>query len=182
ELRGGICDRRRLKRFALSSTYISYRHMECPDLGTDWAGHMIYPLQPEHPLGSNILQRNEFFSQRALEVVGECYSQREVPDQLIHVSCTGYAAPSAPQLFFSRHERGPGITHAYHMGCYASLPAVRMGRGLVLDGDQSVDILHNEMCSLHLNPSDHRPEQLVVQTLFGDGHICYRLSMEEKGF
>jgi predicted naringenin-chalcone synthase len=32
------------------------------------------------------------------------------------------------------------------------------------------------MCTLHFDPSLHAAEQLVVQSLFADGHIAYRLS------
>jgi predicted naringenin-chalcone synthase len=39
-----------------------------------------------------------------------------------------------------------------------------------------VDIAHTEFCTLHLDPSDHSPEKLVVQSLFGDGHMRYSLS------
>jgi predicted naringenin-chalcone synthase len=35
------------------------------------------------------------------------------------------------------------------------------------------DIVHTELCSLHLDPSDHAIEQLVVQSLFADGFIRY---------
>jgi len=37
------------------------------------------------------------------------------------------------------------------------------------------------MCSLHLRPEVHTPEQMVVQTLFADGHIKYVISDEKKG-
>lgn len=36
-----------------------------------------------------------------------------------------------------------------------------------------VDILHTEVCSLHVQAHDHSPEQLVVQSLFADGFIVY---------
>jgi predicted naringenin-chalcone synthase len=36
-----------------------------------------------------------------------------------------------------------------------------------------VDIVHSEICTLHMHPADHSPEQLVVQSLFADGHIRY---------
>jgi predicted naringenin-chalcone synthase len=57
------------------------------------------------------------------------------------------------------------------MGCYASLPALRMARG-----NLDADILHTELCTLHFDPANHDPEQLVVQSLFADGMIRYRVS------
>jgi predicted naringenin-chalcone synthase len=38
-----------------------------------------------------------------------------------------------------------------------------------------VDIVHTELCSLHLDPSDHSVEQFVVQSLFADGFIRYAM-------
>lgn len=182
ELTGGDCDKRRLHRFALNEKQISHRYMECPDSGSDWNTNIIYRMTKEKPLGVDIKKRNEFFSSRALEVMEEAYENESPPDHLIHVTCTGYVAPSAPQLYFSGKHKAPAITHAYHMGCYASLPSVRMANSLALSENKKVDIVHNEMCSLHLNPNNHIPEQMVVQTLFADGHIRYQVSQEKKGF
>jgi predicted naringenin-chalcone synthase len=44
-----------------------------------------------------------------------------------------------------------------------------------------VDIAHTETCTLHLDPSQHVPEQLVVQSLFSDGHIRYSVRPDDGG-
>jgi predicted naringenin-chalcone synthase len=44
-----------------------------------------------------------------------------------------------------------------------------------------VDIVHTETCTLHLDPSRHEPEQLVVQSLFSDGHIRYSARADDGG-
>jgi predicted naringenin-chalcone synthase len=44
-----------------------------------------------------------------------------------------------------------------------------------------VDVVHTELCSLHLDPSDHRIEQIVVQSLFADGLIRYALVPDDGG-
>lgn len=181
-LLGESCDKRRLRKFALNNSYISQRYMECPDESTDWENHHIYRIVPNSPRGIEIHSRNKFFSGRALEIMKECYQNRELPDHLIHVTCTGYIAPSAPQLYFATLPNSPAVTHAYHMGCYASLPSVRMGSAIAKAENKKVDVLHNEMCSIHMNPSVHHPEQIVVETLFADGHISYQISSEKKGF
>jgi predicted naringenin-chalcone synthase len=71
------------------------------------------------------------------------------------------------------------------MGCYASLPAVRLASGLLArtpasDGVHRADIVHNEICTLHMHPADHSPEQLVVQSLFADGHVRYSVVRAEE--
>lgn len=141
------------------------------------------------------------------------WGPQDPPEEMIHVSCTGYVAPSAPQLLVAKRGwRGrTGVIHAYHMGCYASMPAIRMASAFLAsprsrpDGGGTgpgwaqrdsgwgnsqasrqrargrVDVVHTEFCSLHLNPSQHLPEQLVVQSLFADGHIRYSLRPADGG-
>lgn len=170
-----------LKRFALSEKHIEKRRFECPDVDENWKEHRIYRVSADTPKGVCLLERNQFFSERALEVFQGFYGRGEVPDHLIHVTCTGYVSPSPAQSFFSEKKSHPDITHAYHMGCYAALPAVRMARAFA-HTKKKTDIVHTEMCSLHMNPHDHSPEQMVVQTLFADGHVKYSVDQERKGF
>jgi predicted naringenin-chalcone synthase len=94
----------------------------------------------------------------------------------IHVSCTGYVSPSVIQTLASQREWGSQVTclHAYHMGCYAAFPALRMARG-----NGETEILHTELCTLHFDPSSHDPDQLVIQSLFADGVIRYRASEQQ---
>lgn len=163
-----------LKRFCVSDKQIATRSFE-----TD--REKIYELSKQRPSGLGIDERHQFYQRRALDVMGEIYRDQLPPDHLVHVTCTGYLSPSAPQIYFNAHEKPPEITHAYHMGCYASLPAVRMAEALSLSRHQKVDIVHTEMCSLHLNPAQHTPEQMVVQTLFADGHMKYSVSPKTLG-
>lgn len=168
-----------LRRFALSGKQILRRFYECPDIDEDWESHEIYHLTEASPDGATIGKRNDFFQDKVQRVLKEVYSNT-TPSQLVHVTCTGYVSPSPAQVFFGQREVSPAITHAYHMGCYASLPAVRMARGLAISENNDVDVFHTEMCSLHLAPSLHTPEQIVVQTLFSDGHIKYSVG-KKKG-
>jgi predicted naringenin-chalcone synthase len=167
---------RLLDRFALNEKFISKRYFECNEVDENWESHEIYRPTKETPSGANIETRNLFFSKRVTEVFGEMYPD-EIPEKLIHVTCTGYVSPSPPQNYFGQKDSAPEITHAYHMGCYASLPAVRMALGM----DGRVDVVHTELCGLHFDPSLHTPEQVVVQTLFADGHIKYSVNEEIKG-
>ena len=65
------------------------------------------------------------------------------------------------------------------MGCYAAIPALRVAAGLLQTWQNGVppraEIVHTELCTLHFNPRDHSPEQLVVQSLFADGHVRYSI-------
>ena len=72
------------------------------------------------------------------------------------------------------------------MGSYATLPALRMAAGLAeLERSRGgtgrlTDVVHTELCSLHVNPILHTPEQIVVQTLFADGFIAYSVTPQRR--
>lgn len=170
----------KLRRFVLNEKHISQRYFECDDVDEDWESHSVYRLTQESPQGVSIGERNRFFNRRVMKVLDKLYAN-STPEHVVHVTCTGYVSPSPVQAWFSTKEKAPSITHAYHMGCYASLPAVRMAMGLHHLNGSEVDILHTEMCSLHLDPSLHTPEQMVVQSLFADGHIRYAVGSERRG-
>lgn len=171
----------KLERFCLPSRYISKRYFEVPDVDEDWEAHQIYHYSQQTPGGATIDKRNLFFGEKAKDVFSKLYENR-IPESIVHVTCTGYVSPSPAQQFFESKKRPVDITHAYHMGCYASIPSVRMAQGLSLLNEVEVDVVHTEMCSLHLDSNLHTPEQMVVQTLFADGHIKYSISSEKKGF
>ncbi len=175
-----------LHRYAVTESQISARYIESDDvLHPENSEACVYQLDSENPRGSDIQQRTHFFSERALSIFQKIYrskSRDEKPDHLIHVTCTGYTSPSAAQRIVSEPHwnKVTDITHAYHMGCYAAIPAIRIAQGLLNYESKghktfSVDLFHTEMCSLHLNPLAHTPEQMIVQTLFADGHIKYSL-------
>lgn len=172
---------RKLRRFTVGDQHISRRYFESNDVSEEWGKHRIYRLLPETPEGASIGERNKFFAERALEILKEAYPE-SVPAHLVHVTCTGYMSPSPPQRFFGEKGSNTRITHAYHMGCYASLPAIRMAAALAESEKEGVDVFHTEMCSLHLNSAIHTPEQMVVQTLFADGHIVYTVGNAKEGF
>jgi predicted naringenin-chalcone synthase len=52
-----------------------------------------------------------------------------------------------------------------------------MAHGLNLQSGEDVTVVHTEMCSLHMNPACHDPEQIVMQTLFADGHMKYQVGV-----
>ncbi len=145
-----------------------------------------------HPQGSGSAERSRIFS----EIV-DTYFEREfaaearAPSELVHVTCTGYVAPSGAQRLVAKKNWGAQthVTHAYHMGCYAAFPAIRIAAGHLgspaalrpTSAEPRVDIVHTELCTLHLDPSDHSAEQCVVQSLFADGFIRYSVVEAKDG-
>jgi predicted naringenin-chalcone synthase len=113
---------------------------------------------------------------------------QEPPDDIIHVTCSGYLAPSPVEKFVSKREwLNTTVTHSYHMGCYGSLPAIRMAHGFhsssffgITPPKSRIDIVHTEVLSSHSDISDDSPESIIVMTLFGDGFIKYSAFTEEE--
>ncbi|HUQ01393.1 MAG TPA: 3-oxoacyl-[acyl-carrier-protein] synthase III C-terminal domain-containing protein [Kofleriaceae bacterium] len=144
-----------------------------------WDDGALFDLR-RRAQGAGIGARTRVFAELAGAHLEETYAAVEdAPEDLIHVTCTGYASPSAAQRLVARRRWPTRVTHAYHMGCYASMPALRIADGLVqacARAPSRVDIVHTELCSLHLDPTDHRLEQLVIQSLFADGMIRYSLT------
>ena len=177
--------RKLVMRFGCSTDRIRSRNAFLDDFThTDWGRMRIFQLN-RYPTGRPCGERSRFYREITGQIFDQYYAEEtEPPAVLIHVTCTGYVSPSGAQRLVAKRDwgRSTEVIHAYHMGCYASLPAIRMAAGFVERGKSRVDIVHTELCTLHLDPSQHLPEQLVVQTLFADGVIRYSASRAEVGF
>ncbi len=173
------------RRYSCPPGHIGWRRSELADfMHTDWPRMHIFNLH-ENPRGRGLGVRNRFFTETANRVVQCLFAgDSHPPSDLLHVSCTGYASPSPIQRLIEskKWNTRTHATQVYHMGCYAALPALRVAAGLLSDGRGSparrAEIVHTELCTLHFDPGDHSPEQLVVQSLFADGHIRYTLTPE----
>jgi predicted naringenin-chalcone synthase len=174
---------RRIARFGCGADKIASRGHELGDVGrTQWSEMDVYRLS-ERAEGVGMGRRTDIFNRHARGVLSRLYAEdTQGPADLVHVTCTGYASPSAAQFLVAARGWGDTtrVTHAYHMGCYAAFPALRIAGGLALadaalraGGNRWADVVHTEMCSLHLDPRQHDAEQLVVQSLFADGFIRY---------
>lgn len=175
-----------IQRVACGPDKIGVRGHVSADLGANEFEHLELYDVTRHPKGRGTAARSRLFS----EIVNRYFEQEyadvsEPPSELIHVTCTGYVAPSGAQHLVAHKDWGAHthVTHAYHMGCYAAFPAIRIAAGqLALPAAlapnaarRRADIVHTELCTLHLDPSDHSAEQCVVQSLFADGFIRYSL-------
>ena len=174
-----------LFRFGCGPEKISRRGHMIPDFNSMRFSELETYNLDQNPSGASVEARGAVFQREAWEYLQNVYAQVAVaPSDLLHVSCTGYVSPSAAQKIVAAKNWGAqtDVTHAYHMGCYASIPALRMAvatsRTKNAESGKRVDVVHTELCTLHLNPADHSPEQLVVQSLFADGLISYSVGNE----
>jgi predicted naringenin-chalcone synthase len=170
----------RFLKVACKDNNISYRGSSIDDyLHENWDKMKIYTLN-DNPNGQGLEKRTKLFSEITDEVFRKFYKDsKNSPSNIIHVTCTGYASPSPAQKLVSYKNWGDKtqVTHAYHMGCYGSIPAIRIAKGLcsISKNNKETDIVHTEVCSLHTNPKLHDLAQIVAQSLFADGFIKYTL-------
>ncbi|MBI2603070.1 MAG: naringenin-chalcone synthase [Deltaproteobacteria bacterium] len=170
---------KRLSHYAVKPDRISRRFVSSNDM-THHNGEEYETFHRDQIFDQKF--KSQLFKERSEAVFRSFYTSRErLPEHLIHVTCTGYVAPSAAQMIVGSLGADTAVTHAYHMGCYAALPSIRMGHALtqVQGATYRVDIVHTELCSLHMDPRDSTPEQVVIQSLFADGFIKYSLQRKE---
>lgn len=178
-LRSSIDEHKLLKmlnRFGCSPGQISQRRTWLPDFfDKTQAPFFRNPVDREQP---TMEERLALFQKQMGIAVRSLYNRKtHAVDHLLHVTCTGYASPSVAQELVLEKQWLTTVQHLYHMGCYAAIPAIRTANGLIQSAEaESVDILHTEFCTLHMNLQSTTPEQLVVQSLFADACIRYRAS------
>ncbi len=132
--------------------------------------------------GADIAERLAIFGGHACAALEKLYpSSTDAPDEMIHVSTTGYLLPSpAQELISKRSWPRTTVTHCYHHGCYGAFPAIRMAagslataRGGLRRASRRVDIVHTEICSIHVAPECVDAEHIICDSLFGDAFIRY---------
>ena len=142
-------------------------------------------LQGSH-YGPKIGSRMDWFKKKVKYVFDKFYEYSpNKPENIIHVTCSGYSAPSlAQEAVIERNWDDVSVTHSYHMGCYGAFPAIRTGSGLLSYSEKKgrVDIVHTELLSTHLNLTDFSPANTVICSLFADGFIGYSLYDETSFF
>lgn len=140
----------------------------------------------DNPHGITLPARMEVFARGALRAFKALYEGANAPPkEIVHVTCTGYVSPNAAQLFCESRgwQRTTRIATVYHSGCYAAVPAVRQALQTVESAGAAsarADVVHTEMCSLHFDPMNQEPEQLVVHSLFADGFIKYSVQKWDR--
>ncbi|OYX85077.1 MAG: hypothetical protein B7Y83_06145 [Flavobacteriales bacterium 32-34-25] len=135
--------------------------------------------------GPKIEVRMEWFKSKMGYVFDQFYLKtNSSPENLIHVTCSGYSSPSvAQEAVIERNWNSVQVTHSYHMGCYGAFPAIRTGSSLIAASlnNGRVDVVHTELLSAHLNLTEFSPANTMICSLFADGFIGYSL-YEEKSF
>ncbi len=193
--------REKFEKFSVPPSYIKRRQLvffPCMedirfengefDIAEPAQAHLQLFKDKTEPRGVDISARHRSFGILVDDVFDRFYHEADhAPDDLIHVTCSGYLAPSpAQRLAVKKGWFETRVTHSYHMGCYGAFPAIRMAHGFVAagqTGDQArlrqVDVVHTEVPSLHRHFVDVSPQDILVMSLFADGFIKYGVYSEE---
>jgi predicted naringenin-chalcone synthase len=132
--------------------------------------------------------RHASYAKVADDCLEEMYADAlEAPDDLIHVTCSGYLAPSpVERMAAAKGWLRTTVTHSYHMGCYGAFPAIRMAHGFLASAHQGVtppkervDIVHTEILSAHRDTEELTAQNIITMTLFADGFIRYSAVTED---
>jgi predicted naringenin-chalcone synthase len=169
--------KRKLHHVGCGPAHIDKRGHEIDDFHhLDWDAMKIYRLNEP----ASLKARQKLHQEIAIQKFEQFYpTELKEPDHLIHVTCTGYTSPSAPQILAAKRGWKTALTPCYHLGCYGSIPAIRLANAF-LKPKETVHIVHTELCTLHFNPLNHELDQLVGQSLFSDGLIKYSILNEEE--
>ncbi len=126
-------------------------------------------------------ERNEVFArasrQMAVDLAGKILrrSPHIAASEVTHVitvSCTGFYSPGPDFHIVKELGLKPSVEryHLGFMGCYASIPALRMARQFCEANPEAVVLVVSiELCSLHLHLNGKDVESLVADLLFSDG-------------
>jgi predicted naringenin-chalcone synthase len=164
-----------VEKYTVSPDCIERRFIEVPSVYTR-------PGEADCDVSEAMMDaRMRIYDEAACDVLRRAFRPDEPPpDDLIHVTCSGYNSPSPAQRLVSEYGWPSIVTHSYHMGCAGAFPAVRMASGFLAAGalygrKSRVDLLHTELLSVHATSARQRldPEGLILRSLFGDGLIRY---------
>ncbi|MCC9073789.1 hypothetical protein LNQ49_19590 [Flavobacterium sp. F-65] len=155
---------------------VSHLDYQFPDNLTNESGDLCIP---------KIGDRMQWFKEKMSYVFDEFYSKTDdAPENLVHVTCSGYASPSvAQEAVVKRKWETAQVTHSYQMGCYGAFPAIRTASSLISGSTTNgrVDVVHTELLSAHLNLTEFSISNTMICSLFADGFIGYSL-LEEESF
>jgi len=151
---------------------------------------MFNELAQHHrqPEGASLGVRMELYRQECERHLSVLYDNVvSPPDQMIHVTSTGYCDPNPVQLLISERGWHDTIVHnSYNKACNGAIPAIRLADALMQQSyggagrtDSRVDIIHSEMFSLHINLTHNHPVNISLVNSYSDSFLRYSLCSHE---
>jgi predicted naringenin-chalcone synthase len=146
--------------------------------------HLRIFAGPEDTKGVDLKTRHQYYGKIVADCLGEMYGDAAIaPDDLIHVTSTGYLAPSPlERLVVEKKWFSTCVSHCYHVDAYGAFSAIKMAHGFLASGRngaasprQRVDIVHTELLSGHHDIEDASAANIAAMSLYADGFIRYSM-------
>lgn len=144
--------------------------------------HLRIFAAPDDTKGADLKTRHQYYGKIVGDCLGDMYGDAgAAPDDLIHVTSTGYLAPSPlERLVVEKKWFSTTVSHCYHVDCYGAFSAIKMAHGFLASGrngtaspGQRVDIVHTELLSGHHDIEDVSAGNIAAMSLYADGFIKY---------
>lgn len=149
-------------------------------------GHSFYSVQgfPTTAERMAAYQKHAFpLAERTLKsLLGS--SDRKRITHLIVTSCTGFYAPGIDVEIVHRLGLKSTVERTLigYMGCYASIPGLKLAQKIVQADSQALVLMVNvELCTLHWRKGDIPFDQFISFLLFADGCAASLISSEPVG-
>lgn len=131
-----------------------------------------------------ITEATRLFVDSARAALASCAGIRPADvTHVITVSCTGFFAPGPDYMLVRELGLSPAAQryHLGFMGCYASMPALRLAKSFC-DGDPQAVVLvvSVELCTLHVRSSNDS-DLIIASSLFSDGAGAAVVSARDVG-
>ncbi len=129
--------------------------------------------------------RMAVYEREATDLAAEAVDRLD-PGPITHIvvaSCTGFTAPGLDQKLVDRLQLGLSLQRTLigFMGCYATVPALRLAYQAVLaDPAARVLVVSLELCTLHLQETQDL-ETVLSFLIFGDGAAASLVTAEPHG-
>jgi len=186
---GGDREHRLIQRVYKNSG-IETRYSVLGDFFEDKPENLFRMGADGRPVEPGTRERNDRYAAEsrklAVDVARRIISGEVPVNEITHVitaSCTGFANPGADYFIV----RELGLNHSVarfalgFMGCYASIPALRMARDVCLaDPSAVVLVVSVELCTLHLHFEDGI-DSLLANAIFADGAAAAVVSARPPG-
>jgi len=170
----------RLLRRIYRHSGIDQRHSVIKDYRHGEGGGLFFDVDEGKFLSPSTKARNDLYTIEARKLFTETARKAitgcpgiDFADitHVITVSCTGFFAPG-PDFYIVKDLGLAPSTQRFHlgfMGCYGAFPALKMARAFCLsDPDAVVLVVCLELCTLHLEPSEHI-DDIIASSVFSDG-------------
>ena len=136
-----------------------------------------------NPEGANLSARMDLYKLHAEQHIRRLYNEVfEVPDQIIHVTSTGYFDPNPVATILSEKQwYDVELTNFYHKSSNATISAIGNAYAYMRSSHaggyekpkKRIDLVHSELFSAHIKIADDQPFNIMLMSTLSDSFLRY---------